>query len=78
VVEQVKQTEIFIDEEQLAKGGATLGDVAEVVLSLTQDDLTSPGVSNVTDPRAPVFEAAFPSEIIPSLPCSAEILEADT
>jgi hypothetical protein len=47
-------------------------------LSLTQDDLTSPGVSNVTDPRAPVFEAAFPSEIIPSLPCSAEILEADT
>jgi hypothetical protein len=76
VVEQVKQTELFINEEQLARGGATLRDVAEFVMALTQGDLASPGVSNVTDPRATVFEAAFPSEIIPSLPCAVEDAEA--
>jgi hypothetical protein len=72
VVEQVKQTEIFIDEEQLAVGGATLRDVAEFVMTLTQGDLESPGVSNITNVRAQVFEAAFPSETIPSLPCAVE------
>jgi hypothetical protein len=78
VVEQVKQTEIFIDEERLAQGGATLRDVAEFVMTLTQGDLESPGVSNITDVRAPVLEAAFPSETIPSLPCAVEDLEAGT
>lgn len=72
VVEQVKQTELFIDEERLAEGGATLKDMATFVMTLTQSDLESPGVSSVSDPRAPAFEAAFPSEIIPSLPCATE------
>jgi hypothetical protein len=78
VVEQVKQTEIFIDEERLAQGGATLRDVAEFVMTLTQGDLESPGVSNITNVRAPVFEAAFPSDTIPSLPCAVEDLGAGT
>jgi hypothetical protein len=72
VVEQVKQTEIFIDESGLRESGATLRDVAEFIMTLTQSDLESPGVSNVSDPQARVFEGAFPSEIIPSLPCATE------
>jgi hypothetical protein len=78
VVEKVKQTEIFINEEELAQGGATLRDVAEFVMTLTQSDLESPGVSNVSDARAPAFEVAFPSEIIPSLPCATEDPGAET
>lgn len=76
VVQQVKQTELFIDEARLAEGGATLRDVAGLITTLTQGDLVSEGVSIVTDPRAPVFEAAFPSEILPSLPCAVEDAEA--
>ena len=76
VVQQVKQTEIFIDEGSLTEGGAR--DVSEFIMTLMQGDLASPGVSNVTDPRAPVFEAAFPSEIIPSLPCAVEEPRAGT
>lgn len=72
VVQQVKQTEIFMDEERLAENGATLRDVAEFILTLTQSELESPGVSVVTDPHAKVFEAAFPSSVIPSLPCADE------
>jgi hypothetical protein len=36
------------------------------------------GVSNITNVRAPVFEAAFLSESIPLLPCAVEDLEAGT
>jgi hypothetical protein len=70
VVEQVKQTEIFVDREQLAKTSATLRDVSTFVMSLTQRDLVSTGAS-ASDPTAQAFEAAFPSGIIPSLPCAA-------
>jgi hypothetical protein len=59
-------------------GGATLRDVAEFVMTLTQGDLESPGVSNITNVEARVFEAAFPSAIIPSLPCAVEDLGAGT
>ena len=76
VVQQVKQTEVFIDLEQLARRRATLRDVAELVMQLTQGDLLSEGVSIVTDPKTTAFEASFPSDIIPSLPCSAEAPEA--
>jgi hypothetical protein len=78
VVEQVKQTEIFMDLERLAENGTTLRDVGELVMTLTQSDLESPGVSVVSDPRARAFEAAFPSEIIPSLSCATEGLDAET
>lgn len=76
VVEQVKQTELFIDRERLAEAGATLRDVAEFIMTLTQGDLVSEGVSIVTDPKAPVFEAAFPSEILPLVPCAVDDAEA--
>lgn len=78
VVEQVKQTELFLNEGKIADGGATLGEVAEFITTLTQGDLVSEGVSNIADPRAPAFEAAFPSEIIPSLPCTVEGPETGT
>jgi type I phosphodiesterase/nucleotide pyrophosphatase len=71
VVELLKRTEIFLHEDRLAKSQATLADVAGFVMTLTQDDLSSAGLS-VPDPRAPAFEAAFPSEVIPTLPCDAE------
>jgi hypothetical protein len=71
VVELLKRTEVFVHEDRLAKAHATLADVSGFVMTLTQDDLASDGLP-VPDPRAPAFEAAFPSEIIPSLSCNAE------
>jgi hypothetical protein len=77
VAEQVKQTEIFIDTDELAEHGGTLEDVAEFVMGLTQDDLYIPDVSNVSDPEERVFQAAFPAWIIPHLSCLPEDLRDD-
>lgn len=69
VVEQVKQTEIFIDTAELEEHGGTLAEVARFVQNLRQEELVIPDVSIVTDPRERVFRAAFPSDILPHLPC---------
>ncbi len=69
VVEKVKQTEIFFNMGRLAEVGATLADVSDFVMTLTQADVLSEGVSIVSNPKAHVFEVAFPSDMIPTLPC---------
>jgi hypothetical protein len=69
VVDQVRQTDVFLNTEELAEHGGTLEDVARFVMGLTQEDLFIPDISTVTDPEERVFRAAFPSSIIPSLPC---------
>lgn len=74
VVGQVKQTEIFLNVGELEEQGHTIADVAERVMELTQQELTIPDVSIVSDPEATVFRAAFPADILPRLPCvSAEL-----
>jgi hypothetical protein len=70
VVEKVKQTEIFLNEGRLAKVNATVRDVADLVMTLTQADLGTDGVSIVSDPKANAFEASFPSDMLPSLDCA--------
>lgn len=76
VVQQVKQTEIFVDMEELAEHGGTLEEMADFVMDLRQEDTAIPDVSNVSDPSARVFQAAFPAEIIPGLPCLPEDIGA--
>jgi hypothetical protein len=68
VVEQVKQTEIFINTEELEENGATLADVAGHVMSLRQRDVPIEGLP-VPNPDHRVFRAAFPSETLADPPC---------
>ena len=68
VVDQVKQTEIFINVEELEEQGSTLDDVARFVMTLRQEDLPIPGLA-IPDPEKRVFQAAFASSVLEALPC---------
>jgi hypothetical protein len=74
VVGVVKQTEIFIDQVELREQGATLRDVAEFIMGLTQQDTYVEG-EPIPKPDARVFDIAFPSEMMRSLPCLPEARE---
>lgn len=69
VIDQVKQTEIFMNEEELAEQGFTLREVADFVMGLSQRDLFIPELGEPPRPGARVFQAAFPSEVLADLPC---------
>jgi hypothetical protein len=68
VIEQVKQTEIFINEEELLQNGSTLDDVARFVMGVRQRDVPIEGLP-IPEPDERVFRAAFPAELLTSLPC---------
>lgn len=68
VMEQVKQTELFLNVDELEEQGSTLDDVARFILTLRQDQLPVPGLP-IPDPSAKVFQAAFPARALLSLPC---------
>jgi Type I phosphodiesterase / nucleotide pyrophosphatase len=68
VVDQVKQTEIFINVKELEEQSSTLDDVARFVMTLRQEDLPIPGLV-IPDRGAKVFQAAFPSSVLDALPC---------
>jgi Type I phosphodiesterase / nucleotide pyrophosphatase len=71
VVQQVKQTEVFIDERELRRNGFTLADVARFVMGLRQRDVPIEGLP-MPDPNARVFRAAFPAEMLDTVPCLRE------
>lgn len=77
VIEQVKQTEIFMNTAELEEHGHTLGDVAEFIMGLRQRDLPIPG-NPIPKPNATAFEAAWPAELMLTVPCMEEIREADS
>ena len=69
----MQPTQIFIDEQELAQNGHTLDEVAEWVMRLTKADTALPGVVVPPDEADdPVFQAAFPSSLMSSLPCLPE------
>ena len=68
VVDQVKQTEIFMHVDELEEHGYTLDEVSRFIMNLEQAQLQIPGLP-VRDPDEKVFQAAFPAEALLSLPC---------
>jgi predicted AlkP superfamily pyrophosphatase or phosphodiesterase len=68
VIEQVKQTEIFMNVAELEEQGHTLDDVARFILTLRQEQLPVPGLP-IPSPKAKVFQAAFPAQTLVDLPC---------
>jgi len=73
IVELVQPTQIFVNTTELRRNGYTLAQVAEWIMSLTESDVAAPGVS--VDPahaNDKVFQAAYPSSIMSTLPCLPE------
>lgn len=68
VIDQVKQTEIFMNVEELEEQGHTLDKVSRFIMDLRQSQLQIPGLP-VPGPDAKVFQAAFPAQALLSLPC---------
>jgi hypothetical protein len=68
VVEQVKQTEIFMNIPELEEQGYTLEDVSRFIMDLRQQDTPFPGF-DVPSPNAKVFQAAFPARDLVDIPC---------
>jgi hypothetical protein len=73
IVQLVQPTQIFIDEEELRQNGHTLEELSHWIMGLTKADTAQPGVQVPADEADdPVFQAAFPSALMSSLPCLPE------
>jgi hypothetical protein len=73
IVQLVQPTQIFIDEEELRQNGHTLEELSHWIMGLTKADTAQPGVQVPADEADdPVFQAAFPSDLMSSLPCLPE------
>jgi hypothetical protein len=73
IVELVQPTQVFVNEAELRQNGHTLDEVSEWIMGLTKADTALAGV--VVPPQEaddPVFQAAFPSAIMPGLSCLPE------
>ena len=68
VIEQVKQTEIFMNIAELEEQGHTLEDVSRFIMGIRQKDVPIPGLP-IPSPNARVFRAAFPARTLIDLPC---------
>lgn len=71
VIEQVKQTEIFMNLGELEEQGHALEDVSRFIMGIRQRDVPIPGLP-IPSPNARVFQAAFPARALTSLPCLPE------
>ena len=73
VVDLVQPSQVFLNVDELAENGFSVGDVARYVMTLTQ--ATSAGPGQTVDPATAndtVFQAVFPSALMQDLPCLPE------
>jgi hypothetical protein len=69
VIEQVKQTEIFMNVAELEENGHTLEEVSRYIMELRQRDLGIEGLP-IPKPNQRAFQVAFPARVLTSpLPC---------
>jgi len=71
IVDLVQPTQIFVNEAELHQNGFTLEDVARWIMGLTKGDV-SPTPLPAAEADDPIFQAAFPSSMMASLPCLPE------
>jgi len=67
-IRDVRDTQIFVNESELAKNGYSLEDVSKWILSYTEGQANPPG-QTAPDPSHQVFQAAFPASMLRTLPC---------
>jgi type I phosphodiesterase/nucleotide pyrophosphatase len=67
-IRDVRDTQIFVNQAELAKSGYSLEDVSKWILSYTEGQANPPG-QTAPDPSHQVFQAAFPMTMLRNLPC---------
>ena len=67
-IRDVRDTQIFVNQAELAKNGYTLQQVSQWILGYTEGQANPPG-QTAPDPSHKVFQAAFPTTMLRSLPC---------
>jgi hypothetical protein len=73
IVDNVQPGSIFLNENEVAANNTTIDDIARFVQTLTQTETSGGGVvPNPGQENDPVFQAVFPSSILPNLPCLPE------
>ena len=73
VVELMQPSQVFLNVAQLAQNGFTVADVARYIMTLTQAQTSVPGIDPIPGhENDPVFQAAFPSDLMKDLPCLPE------
>ncbi len=73
LVELVQPTQLFINMQELRKNGATLAQIAQWIMGLTKGQTAGAGVYvPPSEANQKVFQAAFPSSIMRTLPCLPE------
>jgi len=71
IVDLVQPTQVFVNEDELRQNGSTLEDVAHWIMGLTKGDV-APTPLPASEADDPIFQAAFPSSMMASLPCLPE------
>jgi hypothetical protein len=70
IVDNVQPGSIFLNENEVAANNTTIADIARFTQTLTQAETAGGGVTpNPGQENDPVFQAVFPSSILPTLPC---------
>jgi hypothetical protein len=73
VVDNVQPGSIFLNEDEVAANNTTIADIARFTQTLTQAETSGGGVTpNPGQENDPVFQAVFPSSLLPDLPCLPE------
>ena len=73
IVQLIQPTQIYVNEAELRQNGGTLDDMARWLMDRTKGTTAGAGVTVPTDQQdEPVFEAAFPSELMNHLDCLPE------
>ncbi|MEW6059036.1 MAG: alkaline phosphatase family protein [Actinomycetota bacterium] len=73
LVELIQPTQIMINMQELHENGATLAQISKWIMGLTKGETAGSGVEVPPDQADElVFQAAFPSSIMKTLPCLPE------
>lgn len=73
LVQKVRPTEIWLDQDELDANGFTLAQVSRWMLGLTQaDTFKNQNLPQPGNEGQPVFAAVLPSSILVRLPCLPE------
>ena len=76
IVDNVQPGSIFLNEQEVAANNTTIADIARYVQTLTQAETSGGGVTpNPGQENDPVFQAVFPSSILPDLPCIQSVVK---
>ncbi|CAN5703375.1 hypothetical protein BH18ACT17_BH18ACT17_07950 [soil metagenome] len=76
VVQQMRPTQIWLDERALERRGSTVEDVAGFLMGMTRANVVV-GEDDVRRPADPAFLAAIPTTMLEDLPCLRETTSSD-